>query len=491
MLRRAGFAALGAGAVTAALVAMPSGCKEPTQVSVTLRAGAGVCDAGGSAADKRTDIFVGSPGPRAAGAGLGEPRANVVGCPGENLGSFTLVPSGRDGDVLVEVAMALAKGKSPAACGADPKDCILARRRVAFAKNQPLKMTIRLDLECVGVSCDPESTCFGGRCRPIETTCSDSECELTPGDGGVAPDAAADGAPSTDAGADVRLDDAGTCPMPATSEAPVHIAASGGALFFIDGGGKKVFKMAPSGAVTDIGEVLPAGANLSLLTVGGGRAMVATPNVLYATAPLTPLATESAPLSALAMLDTTNLPVPYAYLTPAGFFVSAKPGVVSSAVKPTRLVASGDHFFVVDDTTLRKYEPTGLLAGTVVLDTAPSAIAPAPGGKLYYATPPSLFVGDVTGSFPPPAASLPVSTAVVAMTSSGETWAGIGDLLAAGTWAFNVLAAKLAGASWSGTTPIAEVRGGGPTPVKREIAIAGSCVYYLIGEAFGVARHPF
>lgn len=471
------------------VVALPFGCKEPTQVTVTLKAGAGVCDTLGAAADKRTEIFVGSPRPRGADAGLGEARANVEGCPGEDLGSFTLVPSGRDGDVLVEVAMALSKGKPPAACGADAKDCILARRRVAFAKNQPLAMSIRLDLDCVGVSCDPDSTCFGGRCRPADTACSGAECDLAAGDGGTAPDASADA--QADALADAGPSDAGACPMPTVAVPPRHIAASGGALFFIDGGAKKVYRMAPSGALTEIGDV-GAAEDLDFLAAGGGRAMVGSPTQLWATSPLTALpAPKGTPVRGLAMLDTSALPVPFAYLIPNGFWVNGASGASASAPSLNTLTASASHFYLVNNTTIQKYAPSGLLLASLALDSPPWALAPAPEGQLYFADEGgALNVVDVQTT-PTLPKVLPVGGRLVAMASAGESWAGFVEVGVTGGWGLDVVAATLAAGAWSGATKIAELRGAGPIPAKREIAVAGPCVYYLVADTLRVARGPF
>lgn len=107
--------------------------------------------------------------------------------------------------------------------GASSGSCIVAKRQFRFLSRTTLNMRVDLRTSCLGVTCDPTSTCVKGKCvdASVNTTaCGGKPCDentLTPpGDGGVeaGPDAAADG------GADAPPD----APEPACN--PTHAFAN-------------------------------------------------------------------------------------------------------------------------------------------------------------------------------------------------------------------------------------------------------------------------
>jgi hypothetical protein len=179
-------------------------CRTATQIHVRIVTSDGVCTAGGTApGDKRTGLFVGAAGSSARTAQSGA----LEGCAKE-MGSVTLVPSGREGDPLVEVAMLLTKG-DPATCRDKPAACITARRRLGFQENRELSLSIVLDSSCIGVPCGIDQTCDNGACRDATVSCVGDDCSLSPAtDGGATVDAGTDGGGDADA-----PDAGGRCPI--------------------------------------------------------------------------------------------------------------------------------------------------------------------------------------------------------------------------------------------------------------------------------------
>lgn len=129
------------------------------------------------------------------------------------IGSLVIVPSaGHDARVAVQVVMTT-NGRPTSDCvldakGNPPSFCIVARRSFSFIDHTSRTLPIRLYDACRGVGCGAEDTCGrGGGCRPADVPdegdpadepCIGPQCA----DGGVPPDAAADGAvdPTVDAG---------------------------------------------------------------------------------------------------------------------------------------------------------------------------------------------------------------------------------------------------------------------------------------------------
>jgi hypothetical protein len=102
--------------------------------------------------------------------------------PGE-VGSLVLVPAeGRDGsrvDILVIAAMIRdGLGQTLEQCEAamragslEGTTCVVARRRLGFIDNLPLDLPLEIETRCIGVTCDEDSTCFGGECVSATLEC--------------------------------------------------------------------------------------------------------------------------------------------------------------------------------------------------------------------------------------------------------------------------------------------------------------------------------
>ncbi len=115
------------------------------------------------------------------GAANGSPPTSVTddavchdGSP-TDLGSLVVVPSGaRDERLSIRVLVALDKTSIEAcAAGADLTGCIIARRSHRFTKHRSGELPIVLSADCIGVLCDAEHTCVGGRCASADTSSSD------------------------------------------------------------------------------------------------------------------------------------------------------------------------------------------------------------------------------------------------------------------------------------------------------------------------------
>jgi hypothetical protein len=156
-------------------------CQQPTEIVVIAQGTSGLCASGRPG---HLGIFTSKPGDAP------KPRASRDGCQEGDIGSLTLLPSDDGPDVDLVVAMAFGD-KTAAACVNDPADCVVAKRRVTYQKNERLELRVALDRRCLGVRCDGEQTCFEGQCKSSRVDCTSNGC-ADPGDAG----APADGGPS-------------------------------------------------------------------------------------------------------------------------------------------------------------------------------------------------------------------------------------------------------------------------------------------------------
>ena len=105
------------------------------------------------------------------------------------VGSLAVVPvSGEDGPLSIRLVMGVDRPLEECSV-ARPDGCIFVRRRLSYRPHETLVLPIFLYSRCVGVVCDPTSTCNReGRCLASTVECGASECtppgELT--DGGIA-----------------------------------------------------------------------------------------------------------------------------------------------------------------------------------------------------------------------------------------------------------------------------------------------------------------
>jgi hypothetical protein len=125
------------------------------------------------------------------------PRTITSQCdPQGKIGTLVVVPE-NTGEFQVDVVTAL-DGADPTKCATHPEKCITSRRRVTSLKHTPLTLPIENDLDCLGISCNPASTCYRGMC--VNATmdpgaCASAEGCLPNADGGVRPNASDGAAP--------------------------------------------------------------------------------------------------------------------------------------------------------------------------------------------------------------------------------------------------------------------------------------------------------
>jgi hypothetical protein len=101
-------------------------------------------------------------------------------CDAGFIGTLVTTPSGaRDEELGIAVVMGVTQATS--ACDVDASGCISARRALRYLPATPLRLPILLDVDCLGVSCAPNTTCANGFCVPVTSICDGSAC--------VAPDA--------------------------------------------------------------------------------------------------------------------------------------------------------------------------------------------------------------------------------------------------------------------------------------------------------------
>lgn len=466
----------------ATILLAPLACQDPTQVKVTITTGDGVCGAVSAPDDKHTELFAAGPGDPP-----GEARGRVDGCSGPSLGTVTLVPSDRGGDVLLEVAMALAPGKAPADCRADAKGCIVARRRVGYVTHRSLSLQIPLDRSCIGVSCDPASTCFAGACRPADVVCSGSSCELTASDAGPPIDAATpvDATPTSDAGFD-----AGSCPK--LPDGAGRLTALGTSLVYVAAGGTTVHSLDPLGndqvviGPFDPGEVILA------IAAGGGNVLAATSSGIYAPPGITRVATPTSTVEQLALVDEVTLA--FMWLS-SGKVAFGPTGSPQFGTDYRHILGGKSTFFAAKGTTgILEYDKTGsVVGGAYTIFDPPVAMAPALGGRFFWSDGVSLRVSSVN---PPKTDFTEPIADVRAMGSSGDRVAlavpvAPGSLPVGSTWGYDVAITRLTASGFAPPSKVAGVRGAGPAPAIVDVAIAGSCVYLASGGRGAVGRAPF
>jgi hypothetical protein len=113
-------------------------------------------------------------------------------CSGGTIGSLVIVPRHVDAPFQIDVLTALGD-MDPAGCYASPASCVFSRRRLPESlPHASIDLPVEQFLACIGVVCDPASTCYQGNCVPNEvdpTQCTGpGGCQLS-SDGGVPPDA--------------------------------------------------------------------------------------------------------------------------------------------------------------------------------------------------------------------------------------------------------------------------------------------------------------
>lgn len=203
------------------------------------------------------------------------------------LGDVVVVPgeAPKESPLTLRVAMGL-RGKRAAACtdGADPTDCIVARRRLSFVPHARLRVPIVMYLACEGVQCDEQSTCSHlGQCVSAQVdprACASAEGCTLPGEppfvpGVVGSDAGPDAA-RFEGGVDAGDTDTGAPPP----EGPPLVAGDGYTCAQLGDGtvkcwGRNDFGQLGLGDNDKRGDAAnQMGANLPVVNLGSGRTTV-------------------------------------------------------------------------------------------------------------------------------------------------------------------------------------------------------------------------
>jgi PQQ-like domain len=164
------------------VVLVDSGCRSPTEISVTVVTDVPCKDMRGAS------ITVGTPGT----IDTALPTVTTTTCDPDTgvMGTLVVVPSNGDN---AEIAIRVVGG-----VGVDPESCIgttwgsgciVARRALRYLPHQPLHIPVRLSSTCQGIVCAPNQTCSLGVCKqaavdPNQCTSNQGCGDGTLGDGG-------------------------------------------------------------------------------------------------------------------------------------------------------------------------------------------------------------------------------------------------------------------------------------------------------------------
>jgi hypothetical protein len=198
------------------------GCRTATQVTVEIRTvGALPCTSllgvaiavAATPAEAEERMRLGS---YSAEVGAATCEAN-----GRTVGTLVITPKGSTAAIVV-------RARYSETCKApDFVGCIFSRRSFAFVDHASLTMPISLEVACVDVPCDVESSCRSGTCKPSRAECaeesgtceSEAEPVVTPDGQVVPPDAEADGM----AGDSGTPDGSSDAPLDVPADAPMDV----------------------------------------------------------------------------------------------------------------------------------------------------------------------------------------------------------------------------------------------------------------------------
>ncbi|MBM4359312.1 MAG: hypothetical protein FJ096_14515 [Deltaproteobacteria bacterium] len=163
--RRRSLAWSGASLAWGLVVVMARACLAPTQIAVEVLTDLSCSDFKGAT------LLATKP----ASTDSLEPAIEVTSCTptpdgrGSRTGSLVFVPSGETREALaIRVVGARAGKVSACVPPMYGDDCIVARRKLRYVPQRPLKLPILLRDACAGVACSVDSTCIDGTCRPAE-----------------------------------------------------------------------------------------------------------------------------------------------------------------------------------------------------------------------------------------------------------------------------------------------------------------------------------
>jgi hypothetical protein len=209
-----------------------TGCRSPTQISVTLETDVPCAQV------TETSFTAGELGALESAP----PTTEGTSCNNGTLGTVVLVPSGADDATVAFKVVTALNGQTVDTCsgaaGASDPNCIVARRALRYVPHTPLDVIVAMTQACEGEICGADTTCVNGACAsatiPDPTECEGEGCNATvlaPGDGGVDATLAPEGGDAS-SGPDSAADSAS-----GDSSVPVDAAAFDGAVPGCDLGG--------------------------------------------------------------------------------------------------------------------------------------------------------------------------------------------------------------------------------------------------------------
>ncbi len=172
-----------------ALVAVDTGCHEPTEIIVRVTTSFD-CNL---LAKSGVGVRVGTTAPL-----TGATSAISNACANGYVGSLVLTPSSayKGQSFTVEAVAALAPSTLDAdgLCVEGTPNCIHARRALPYLDGSSITVPITLDASCAGLQCDPSETCVNAQCVPasVDPKQCKTDCSL---DGGTVPQPDAGTAP--------------------------------------------------------------------------------------------------------------------------------------------------------------------------------------------------------------------------------------------------------------------------------------------------------
>ena len=265
--------------VFAASLSLVVACFGPTEVRLVLSTDVpcSVPSVAGATRLVSTRVYIGPESAGGAVASTEHCEARSTG--GSELGDLVITPSG-DRDAKLTVTVALAVDKDPDACfpPGSPDRCIIARRAMSFSKHRSRTVDIRLLQDCIGVVCDPSSSCYAGKCVAVELFCDDpAQCGPAI-DASTPADAAVEATTTPDATTDAPLDapfDAGPATLVVTGRTYIgSLAADASGLYWSELGGYSnanggIYRAAPGGSPQPLatGRESPGGVSIDATTV--------------------------------------------------------------------------------------------------------------------------------------------------------------------------------------------------------------------------------
>jgi hypothetical protein len=165
-------------AFAGAIAAASASCLGPTEVTLVISTNEPCGSLTGTAITVGTAADLGNPSSQLQPVAVTNACDPTTG----SIGTFVVVPNGNSTESFaIEVAAAVG-GMATDCRKTQYKNCIVARREIAFIPHTPLTLPIELTIDCLGVSCSTASgavleTCQPGKgCVPDTAPCENGIC---------------------------------------------------------------------------------------------------------------------------------------------------------------------------------------------------------------------------------------------------------------------------------------------------------------------------